>query len=583
MKVTFLLSIILWLSIYDNLVETIPVDAEIYTSLELSGEAEAFLILKDQADLSFASQIRSKESKGEYVFEALTNHNIRTQKNLVHWLEKENIQFFSMTVANGIFAKINSAALEKLKSRTDLKAITANPTVPLLSVNQVAETREKILGAWGISKVGADKLWEMGIEGQGTIVAGQDTGYDPNHPAIQKKYRGYIDSVTAEHSYNWHDAIHEIELMHEDSIVVPENNPCGLDANAPCDDHSHGTHTMGTMLGESETEIFGLAPKAEWIGCRCMERGYGTPFTYLECFEFFLAPTDTAGLNPNPSLAPHVINNSWGCPEIEGCNQSNFELIDIAINNLRAAGIVVVVSAGNGGRNGCSTVDDPPAIFDGSFAVGATDFQDTIAAFSSKGPVIVDGSMRMKPNISAPGVGIRSAVLGNGYASWSGTSMAGPHVAGAVALLISAVPELSGQVEAIETLLEQTAEPLIAEEVCGDIDGATIPNPVYGYGRLNILKAVEKALSEFTNIVDIPNNNEINIFPNPGSSLITISWLLDQPIQRIDVYNNLGQLILDYSHIASNQFQLSTSEFSPGVYWIQLAGKPGLVKKYIRL
>ena len=169
-------------------------------------------------------------------------------------------------------------------------------------------------------------------------IGGQDTGYDWIHPALQNSYRGTRAGVGADHNYNWHDAIHAQHPLNSDAF-----NPCGYDVTEPCDDGSHGTHTMGTMTGSKDADgmHIGIAPQAKWIGCRNMERGWGSPQSYIECFEWFLAPTNLQNQNANPDFAPHVINNSWGCPTVEGCNSDNFELMRIAVSNLRAAGVVV--------------------------------------------------------------------------------------------------------------------------------------------------------------------------------------------------------------------------------------------------
>ena len=127
------------------------------------------------------------------------------------------------------------------------------------------------------------------------------------HNALKPQYRGWNGS-TADHNYNWHDSIHS------------GGGACGPNTQAPCDDNGHGTHTTGTTSGDDGAgNQIGVAPGAKWIGCRNMDQGNGTPATYTECFQFFIAPTDLNGQNPDPTLRPHVMNNSWGCPPSEGC------------------------------------------------------------------------------------------------------------------------------------------------------------------------------------------------------------------------------------------------------------------------
>ena len=184
------------------------------------------------------------------------------------------------------------------------------------------------------------------------------------------------------------------------------------------------------------------------------------------------------------------MNNSWGCPPSEGCSANS--LLQI-VENTQAAGIFVVVSAGNAG-SGCSTVNDPPAIYAASYSVGAINSSNALAGFSSRGPVTVDGSNRRKPDISAPGVNVRSATNASdtAYANFQGTSMAGPHVVGVVALLWDANPSLERAITETKTLLNMTANPQVnaGSQVCGGTGQTDIPNNLFGYGRVDALAAV---------------------------------------------------------------------------------------------
>jgi subtilisin family serine protease len=326
----------------------------------------------------------------------------------------------------------------------------------------------------GIGAVNADDVWiQTGLRGEGIVVGTMDTGVEWTHPALQGHYRGW-DGATADHSYSWHDAIQPTA--------------------APLDDNNHGTHVTGTMVGDDGgANQIGVAPGAKWVGCRNMDHGNGTPATYLDCIQWGLAPYPLGGdpfKDGRPDLAPDITNNSWSCPPSEGCDPFSLQQ---AFENVRAAGQMTVGAAQNAGPN-CSTVTSPLGLYDAVFTAGAVDCAGALAGFSSRGPITVDGSNRMKPNVAAPGVNVRSSVRGGQYASLNGTSMATPHTAGVMALLWSVKPNLRHLIGISRCYLEQSATtatlPTGVPQTCGGTTAATHPNNFWGWGKIDALGAV---------------------------------------------------------------------------------------------
>ncbi len=461
-----------------------------------NGQSAHFLILLDeQADLSHAKMLGTRQEKGTHVVQALREVAARTQPRVVSQLDRLGVHYRRYWIVNMIVVEGDRHVAEALAQNPAVAKIEASRPVRL---DEPLEPRlESTAGTtaagpeWGVAKIGAPEVWDMGYRGQGVVIANQDTGVQWDHPALRNQYRGW-NGTSVDHNYNWWDAIHD--------DFGSGGNPCGFSSPVPCDDSGHGTHTVGTAVGDDGgTNQIGVAPNAEWIGCRNMDQGVGRPDTYIECFQFFLAPTDLNGENPNPALAPDIISNSWTCPASEGCEADTLRMM---VETMRSAGIMVVVSAGNSG-SACATLYSPPGLYDAATSVGATDINDNIAPFSSRGPVTVDGSNRIKPDITAPGVRVRSAWLNGEYGVASGTSMAAPHVAGSVALLWSARPDLLADIDRTENLLFSSALPLTSVESCGSTPGTTIPNNTYGWGRLDI-KAAVSAPPEATNRLFLP-------------------------------------------------------------------------------
>lgn len=424
-----------------------------------------------------------------------------TQADLRSWLDAQGIPYRAFWITNAIQAQLTPAQLEMLAARDDVEAIGANSSIALrMPAQEEASALPPAPDAieWGVNKVKAPQLWAQGINGTGVVIAGQDTGIRWTHAAIKGKYRGW-DAVNqvADHNYNWHDSVHAA------------NASCPADSPQPCDDHNHGSHTIGTVLGDDgSANQVGVAPGAKWVGCRNMNAGAGTPATYNQCAQWFLAPTDLSGANPNPDKAPDVINNSWGCPAEEGCTAIAGTEIREAIENLIAGGIVFVASAGNDGGS-CSTIGSAPASLDNVLTVGGTTVSDTMYTSSSRGPVAVfpGTGTRNKPDVIAPAVNVRSSFKGSDttYGTMTGTSMAGPHVVGAVAMLMQINPGLKGDPVAVANILRSTAVPLTTTtQVCGGIPATTFPNPVQGYGQIDLVAAFAKADKIFADNFEAP-------------------------------------------------------------------------------
>ncbi len=532
------------------------------------------LILKDKIPNDL-----TKTEKGKLAFTLLKEHLDKKMVNATNILKinhiKYRVNYLSSTVN---VLQCPTDILNEVARTPNLKAILYNYSFYGLKGDfEDHQSGQRDTYTWGILKTEANVVQELGYRGQGAVVGGNDTGFDWTHPAITAKYRGSSNG-TVNHNYNWHDAIHEVSPLSNPNDV----NPCGLNLTAPCDDHSHGTHTVGTMVGvKDENEVIGMAPDAKWIGTRNMERGNGSLQAYLEALDWFLAPTDTSDLNPDPSKSPHVINNSWYCSVEEGCNVDNWNLMQVSIANLKAAGVVVVASAGNSGPR-CETIAFVPGMLDEVFSVGATDQVDTIAGFSSRGIVTADGSNRLKPDISAPGVGVLSSVLNHQYSYFSGTSMAGPHVAGLVALIVGANPDLAGQVDTIQEIIKRTADPLTTDQDCNGHSGLDIPNPVYGYGRINAFKAVMAAINHSANKTEHLAYAIPDLYPNPVKNQLIIGGWHDSDNVHVEIYDMNGKSV--FSTILNQEYStLNLEKIPTGAFLIRaVTGHSVYVGKFIK-
>jgi hypothetical protein len=458
------------------------------TSGEPGFHPDGFMIvLKDQADLSNLPD--DPLARRVEVRRRLIEVAERTQPPVLAELDRRGLPYRRFYLINAVRVDAGWEQMGDFARLPEVAETYLNPNVrPYRQLNQLSETATGGSGAPkgdapGLDVVGADQVWKLGVRGQGIVVASADTGVDWTHPALKTHYRGWNDGQV-DHNYNWYD-------------------PWGA-STEPFADGPHGTHTTGTMVGDDGTHHVGMAPEAQWIACRNMRYGIGNPSAYIACMEFFLAPFPLNGdpfRDGDPARAPDVINNSWGCPTFEGCAPDTLKL---AVEHLRAGAVMMVVSAGNEGPQ-CSSLSTPPANYAAVFTVGAVDDRGDPADFTNRGPVIVGTDRALKPDVAAPGVDVRSTTPGGAFGEngWSGTSMAGPHVAGLVALMWSANPQLRGHIDQTEALIRETAGdqavhvcPLGAGGACtcGEEKSGATPNYTFGYGVIDALKAVQAAM-----------------------------------------------------------------------------------------
>lgn len=430
-----------------------------------------FVIMKDQADISEVEKITDRDRRLGAAYEQLTEHANATQAELHDLFDSIGIRYTPYYLENALEVRGGTLVRLFLMTRPEVDRVIPSPRLRAVPADEPAAGYESSISGdvqWNISMIGADRVWdEFNVRGAGIVVGQSDSGVDGNHPALREQYRGFGQGD----DYNWFDPW--------------DGTP------SPNDEGGHGTHTTGIILG---ADGIGVAPEAQWIGCVNLDRNLANPALYLDCMQFMLAPFPQGGdpfTDGDPGKAVHVMNNSWGCPEIEGCDP---DALKVAADNLRHAGIFVVVSTGNDGPN-CETIQSPLSLYDSVFSVGALDRFGNMADFSSRGPVTADGSGRLKPDIVAPGVEILSSLPQATYGANSGTSMAGPHVVGVVALIWSAQPELIGDIDATEQLIIDTAQPYSGNTFMGCFSDGT-PNAAYGHGIVDVYEAVKKALEQ---------------------------------------------------------------------------------------
>ena len=433
---------------------TNKIDDELQAFLEQT-EPETvvrFIIhLNHKADLSEASLASDKEARRVEVVNRLQAAAAFSQASVTNQLNRlqDSGQVFTYTslwVVNALVVEGQAAAITALANRDDIQTITLDEQQQYLTPQITNAFSHTNGSAWGIDQVQAPQVWYgLGVTGENVTIAIMDSGVDWLHPDLQANYRGNLGGGPVDHQDHWFDAVEG--------------------TTEPVDPNSHGTHVAGSAVGQNG---IGVAPGANWIGVRMLAAdGVGYPSQIHAAFQWILAP------DGDPALAPDIVNMSWSNAD------PYYDFFVEDIEALVAAQIIPVAAAGNNGPSGMTI--GAPANYTDTVTIGASDDQDRVAWFSSRGPSPLTNVQ--KPWIVAPGTAILSSIPGGEYGLKSGTSMATPHVSGAAALLLSANPTLS--LAQINSLLRQSATAIVPNH----------PTNEAGWGRLNAYKATTTQLN----------------------------------------------------------------------------------------
>ncbi|MEV6523636.1 S8 family serine peptidase [Longispora sp. NPDC051575] len=414
-----------------------------------------FVIMKAQADVGGLSGPAAVHRKLVDTAEA-------SQAELRGTLRDRHIPFTPYYLVNAIELDGGPVLRLRLAARPDVARVLISQR--LRPIWQRGAPAGGTLGppdgpTWDIRAIGADRVWrDLGVRGAGTLVGHVDTGADATHPALADGYRGGPDS--------WYDPWYH--------------------SARPTDLDGHGTGTASLAVGRGGV---GVAPDARWIGCSNTARNMASPGLHLDCLQFVFAPFPAGGdpFRGDPARGARILTNSWDCTDEEGCDAQS---LYPAARALEAAGVFVTAAAGNSGPF-CRSITEPLATYPQVVTVGATNEQDQVAPYSSRGPV---GPL-IKPDILAPGTDVVLARPGGGYGTAFGTSMSAPLVAGVVALMWSANPALVGDLARTRQILTATARPtepappshlLFQRRKCGKVGN---PGIVDAYAAVSMARA----------------------------------------------------------------------------------------------
>ncbi|MBI5058405.1 S8 family serine peptidase [candidate division KSB1 bacterium] len=431
-------------------------------------------------------------------------------------------------IVNAFVVYGSEQAAQVLTDRSDVDYVELNFEVELIDPIR-GEPRELLdsdanTPPIGIRALNAPRVWyELGVTGAGALVANCDTGVEGVHPALSGRWRGNF----APAAQCWRAPV--------------------SGSSTPVDNDQHGTHVMGTICGATNGgtgDTTGVAPGALWIADDAIGGGTGSVFdnNVIDAYQWMADPDGNIN---TVNDVPDVCQNSWGVNGSFSGYSDCDNRWNAAIQGLEAATCVVTFSAGNEGPSAASHRSPANVAMDSVtfFSIGAADLTSdtlqpyTMASFSSRGPSDCNGSI--KPEVIAPGVSVYSSIPGSTYSSaFSGTSMAGPHVAGIVGLMRSANPDVD--VRTIKSIIMRTAHDQDAAgkdntSGWGFVDAyAAVLQVISGYGRIAGVIRDESTLNPLQAQVEIvggaqltnSNGSGAYVLVVPGDSTYTVRYSL---------------------------------------------------------
>ena len=496
------------------------IDESLINELESSSDDlfDIYILLEDKVDFaklnqSLDDQRASRRLRAKTIINALQGKAENSQASLVDMLQKEaGVQKGSVTpywLANVIFLRSDRETLAKLSNDVRIAYIGIDGKLELEAVEEEsAALVEPDDVEIGLERINVRPLWELGYTGYGQLALVADTGIDPTHSSFRNRYRGN----TTSDSEAWYAWLNQRESPFQ----------CG----------DHGTHVLGTVLGlDRETsDTIGVAFDAQWLGSANLCGG-GTQ-SNIGTFQWAVNPDNNSDTTDDMA---DVINNSWWDPSVTN-SECNGIYVDV-LEALEAVGVVVVFSAGNDGPDP-ETITAPKNIsinLVNTFSVGALTGNNPtlpVAGFSSRGPSVCsgEGALAIKPEVSAPGVNVRSAVLDNGYGLKSGTSMAAPHVSGAVLILRQAFPEIGAR--EVKLALYNT---------CRDL-GEPGEDNTFGMGVIDVFAAYNYLIAE-GNVPTPPNSAQNDVM---AYDFITNGIECDEMLTgELSFFNNTADTIFN--------------------------------------